>query len=376
MLNGVIGRDRGKAAESILSHYRQRYHSHAVLVPCGRFGLYAAAKELLRPGDRVAISPITCRTVIDALVAAEVCPVFVDIELETGNIDVSKLHRGLLHTLRAIVTTNLYGNPDCVAELKRIAATHGLLLIEDCAHVLGTSIGGQQIGTIGDVSVFSFKKYFDEPGGVVTLRSEGAARRIQERVDSETSAPLEAEERARYLQHQVAKATFKPIAASLSAIYGCWKKSARIEPNGQESAKNAPTDGMRQREILPTTATLLRVAGLLSHVDRFKCARIAAASNLIALCPLELKKSSYSDHVCYLVVPFFSSKRDAVVAAMEKRGIQTYFRYTPPLTEVFRAGLDADYPLHRDVIDHWCRNILPVRLQFGVEYLETIQVLS
>jgi hypothetical protein len=75
------------------------------------------------------------------------------------------------------------------------------------------------------------------------------------------------------------------------------------------------------------------------------------------------------------VVPFFSSRRDAVVAALRQRGIPTYFLYSPPMNEVF-SQLDSNRPLDRDLIRHWCGNILPIDPRFGREYLESIQSLS
>jgi hypothetical protein len=185
MLQAAINRERRKNEQAILQHYEELYHPHAVLVPSARFGLYAVAKELLSLGDRVLISPITCRTVVEALLAAGVVPVFVDIEPDTGNIDPGRLSDSVLTAARAIVTTNLYGNPDNAPHLRRAAAKHDLLFIEDCAHVIHTVIDGRRVGSLGDVSVFSFKKYFDEPGGVITFRGETAARAVRARVSAE-----------------------------------------------------------------------------------------------------------------------------------------------------------------------------------------------
>ena len=182
MFHRRIAAARQQSLEAIYGHYRRLYLPHVMLVPSARYGLYVVAKELLAPGDRVLISPVTCRTVISALLAAKAIPVFVDIDTATGNIDVSRLAASELNAARAIVTTNLYGTPDQVHELKSIATRRNLLLIEDCAHVLRTSVRGEEIGSVGDISVFSFKKHFNEPGGVICVRSENAATKIQRRI--------------------------------------------------------------------------------------------------------------------------------------------------------------------------------------------------
>jgi dTDP-4-amino-4,6-dideoxygalactose transaminase len=370
-----IERQRTNAVSAILASYRERYLPHAVLTPSGRFGLYAAAKELLRPGDRVAISPVTCRSVVEAFLAAGVSPVFVDIELSSGNIDVRKISDKILRAVRAIVTTNLYGNPDCALELKSIAASRNLLLIEDCAHVLDTSVGRQPIGGIGDVSVFSFRKYFDEPGGVVTARSEAAAAKIRARVAAEAVAPPEAEERARYFQYRAASAA-KPVAAGLAAVYRHWNRSAKRRTGSNGALESSAALPRSSHRSLPTTGSLLRVRNQLSDVEKLVVRRNAAADSLIAQCPLEMKRGDNSGRVCYLAVPFFSSRRNAIISAMEARGIPTYFRYTPPLNEVFQGGPVLDFGLDRDAVAHWCRNILPVRFPFGPQYLEVIRGLS
>jgi len=368
MLQRITERERQRAAQKIFGYYRQRYLPHTVLLPSARFGLYATAKELLSVGDRVIISPITCRTVIQALLAAGVTPVFVDVEPATGNIDIRRLPDSLLNTARAIVTTNLYGNPDSAPELKRIAATHGLLLIEDCAHIIQTVIEGHPIGSVGDVSVFSFKKYFDEPGGVIAFRDESAARKVENRVAIEAEMPPEAEERLRFIQFRLGRTPF--MAAQLSRISSRLRRTSgvRSDPQAAPLATVQP-----QRRTFPTAASLLRVTEFLSRLDRFIADRMEAARDLIAHCPLALKKSCRTEEVCYLVVPFFSERRDAIVDALERRGIPTYFLYTPPMNEVFGNRLQSGYRLNTEVIELWCRNILPINPRFAREYLDVIR---
>jgi dTDP-4-amino-4,6-dideoxygalactose transaminase len=314
--------------------------------------------------------------VIQALLAAGSCPVFADIDPATGNIDVASLSHTVEGKARAILTTNLYGNPDSVLELKHIADANGLLLIEDCAHVLHTTLDRRTVGSVGDVSVFSFKKHFDEPGGVITLKSGDAARLVGARVATETCPPAPSEERLRYLQFLVARCTSSSVAAHLSRVY-TGPLRGRAARNGARS-NDVVTSAPPTRPPwlpLPATAALLRVAASLSRWEALVSDRNAAARQLIASCPLELKKSRHTQEVCYLAVPFFSSRRDAIVAAMKERGIPTYFLYSPPMNEVF-IGLASVCRLDTDRISHWSRNILPVGLRFCREYLEAIQSLS
>jgi dTDP-4-amino-4,6-dideoxygalactose transaminase len=331
--------------------------------------LYAVARELLSPGDRVIISPITCRTVIEALLAAGVVPVFVDIESETGNIDPRRLSDCLLRAARAIVTTNLYGNPDNAPEVRRAAAKHDLLFIEDCAHVVYTVIAGRRVGSIGDVSVFSFKKYFGEPGGVITFRDEAAARKVRTRVAAEAGMPPEAEERLRWLQLLAQEVTPPSTAAWLSRMGGSLRRLARISGSAQTAPPSPP---QLSRPAFPLAASLAKVARRLSKVDLFIAERMSSVRDLVAQCPLPLRRSRWADDVCYFVVPFFSARRDSIIAALKLRGVPTYFLYTPPVSEVFQAQLPTRQTFESAAVDFWCRNILPVNPGFAREFVDVI----
>ena len=60
---------------------------------------------------------------------------------------------------------------------------------------------------------------------------------------------------------------------------------------------------------------------------------------------------------------------------MEARGIQTYFRYTPPMNEVFQHELPPSDHLDSEAVTYWCASILPVDLRFSHQYLEACEAL-
>ena len=372
MLDPQIERDRKWAEQAILSHYRNLYLPYTVLAPSARFGLYATAKALLSPGDRVLISPITCRSVIHALLAAGVTPVFVDIEPTTGNIDVSRLANTELSKARAIVTTNLYGNPDAVFALKQAARSHGLLLVEDCAHVLHTTVESQEIGGAGDISVFSFKKYFDELGGVICARNEAAARKIAAIIDSEAALHAPREERLRYWQFRLTKATGPALVRKLSSIY----RGVRGTAANQSTASVAI--GLSEASAalmysLPTTASLMRVAGLVQRWQELIAEKLGACRRLIAECPLPLKNCRSADEVIYLAVPFSCPDRDGIVSKLRSRGVPTYFLYTPPMSTVFRTCAQSIPGFDHERIADWCRTTLPIMPKYGQELLAVLR---
>lgn len=363
MLDHLIHTRRARAVDAILAHYGDRYHSETMLVPGARFGIFALAKEMLSPGDRVAVSPITCHSVIEALLAAEVVPVFVDIEPETGNIDVARLHP-LLKSVRAVVTTNLYGNPDRVVEIRKHAVKQGVCLIEDCAHVLCSRIDGRRVGTVGDASVFSFKKYFGENGGVLTVRDHHLAARIRQRVARHSRPPEAREDTLKLIQGALHRSL--PFSARWAAATYQWVLAA----SSHAAAAAMPAFGVQgyfRSAELPTTAGLLRTSHLLSLEESMIAERARRTLEIADSSSFQLKANRDADEICYFVAPCFCWKRDEIIQALQARGLPTYFLY-PPLNRLF-PDLARASSLNLGLIEEWSRKILPVNLDLAGEFV-------
>ena len=127
---------------------------------------------------------------------------------------------------------------------------------------------------------------------------------------------------------------------------------------------------------MPPTAALARVAALLARRDAIAVERMQAARALIERCPLPVMTAARVGEVCYFKVPFSSSRRDEIVSRAGRRGIPTYFLYSPPMNVVFRAWADPAHRLDTGAIDLWCRGILPIDPRYGREYLDIIQSLN
>ena len=108
------------------------------------------------PGDEVitpALSFVATANVI-ALVGAR--PVFVDVDLDTRNLDLDQVEAAITPRTRAIMPVHFAGLPIDLDRTLAIAKRHGLRVIEDAAHAIGTEWGGRRIGSFGDLAVFSF----------------------------------------------------------------------------------------------------------------------------------------------------------------------------------------------------------------------------
>ena len=96
-------------------------------------------------------------------------PVFVDVDIPTYNIDVSRLEAAISPRTRAIMLAHTLGNPYNLGEVVRVAKKHGLWLIEDCCDALGSTYDGRLVGTFGDIGTLSFY-----PAHHITMGEGGA----------------------------------------------------------------------------------------------------------------------------------------------------------------------------------------------------------
>jgi dTDP-4-amino-4,6-dideoxygalactose transaminase len=92
-----------------------------------------------------------------AIIANNLQPLYVDINLDNLNVNLDMITSVCQPDVKAVVVTHLYGNP--VADIRAIVEychSRGIFVIEDCAQAHGASVGGQKVGTFGDISCFSF----------------------------------------------------------------------------------------------------------------------------------------------------------------------------------------------------------------------------
>ncbi len=86
-------------------------------------------------------------------------PRFVDIEPDTYLMDPASLKANITDNTKAAIVTHLWGLPARIDEIRDICRAHGVFLIEDCAHAVGTRWNGQHVGTFGDIGMFSFQEF-------------------------------------------------------------------------------------------------------------------------------------------------------------------------------------------------------------------------
>ena len=138
----------------------------------------------IRSGDEVITTPYTFFATAGSIWRVGAKPVFVDIEPDTFNIDVTKIEAVITGRTKAIMPVHLYGQVADMDEILAIAAKHELFVIEDAAQAIGAEYKGRKAGSIGAAGCFSFFPSknlggLGDGGMVVTQDQDLAARMAQ-----------------------------------------------------------------------------------------------------------------------------------------------------------------------------------------------------
>ncbi len=163
-----------------------RYIGTDYCVGCnsGTDALYLALRSLdIGAGDEVITTPFTFFATAEVISAVGATPVFVDIDADTFNLDVSQVEAVITDRTRAILPVHLFGQPVDMTQLMAIADAHNLFVVEDCAQAAGAEWSGQRVGSIGHLGCFSFFPTKNlgacGDGGAVTTNDPRLADRIR-----------------------------------------------------------------------------------------------------------------------------------------------------------------------------------------------------
>ena len=158
---------------------------HAVAVSSCTAALHLALDALdLQPEDEVITSTLTFTATGATIVHAGARPVLVDCTPDTLNIDPTEVTKKVTARTRAIVPVHFAGHPAPMDEILAIARHHKITVLEDAAHALPASYRGRRIGTIGDLTAFSFyatKNLCTGEGGMLTTADAAITDRLRMR---------------------------------------------------------------------------------------------------------------------------------------------------------------------------------------------------
>jgi len=155
---------------------------YAVAVSNGTAALHCACLAAgIGPGDEVITTPLTFAASANCALYCGARPVFADVDPHTYNIDPASVRAHITDKAKAIVAVDFTGQAVRHEELRAICDEFGLVFIEDAAHAIATKYKGQQVGSLADLTCFSFhpvKTITGGEGGAVTTNDEALYRKL------------------------------------------------------------------------------------------------------------------------------------------------------------------------------------------------------
>ena len=161
-------------AERALADYTGA--AYAVAVSNGTAALHCACIAAgIGPGDEIITTPLTFAASANCALYCGARPVFADVEPETYNIDPKSIESHITEKTKAVVAVDFTGQAVKIKEIREICDKHHLIFIEDAAHAIGTKYDGKPVGSLADMTCFSFhpvKTITSGEGGAVTTNDK------------------------------------------------------------------------------------------------------------------------------------------------------------------------------------------------------------
>jgi dTDP-4-amino-4,6-dideoxygalactose transaminase len=158
--------------------------TYGIGMSSGTDALLAALMAIdIKPGDEVITSAYSFSATATTIARLGATPVFVDIDLQTYNIDTTAIEAKISPRTRAILPVHLFGQLANMSPIVDLARRHNLFIIEDAAQAIGAELNGKRAGSFGDLACFSFFPSKNlggfGDGGMVTTNNADLAERLR-----------------------------------------------------------------------------------------------------------------------------------------------------------------------------------------------------
>lgn len=292
---------------------------HAISVGNGTDALVLALKAMgIKSGDEVITTPFTFFATAEAISAVGAVPVFVDVDKETFNIDVTKIEEKITNKTKAIIPVHIFGQAADMDEINKIAKKHNLLVLEDACQAIGGKYKGKNIGALADAACFSFFPTKNlgcagDGGMIVTDNDDIAiiARALRTHGSGENG------QKAYNLLNNITEEV-KTAEGVDDTVYNPLKYYNYL------IGYNTRLDAIQ--------AALLRIK--LKEIDKWNAKR----REIVKIYNDALQNSSYVTPICredvehvYHMYILQSEKREEVIAKLKKAGVATGVYYPIPL---------------------------------------------
>ena len=354
---------------------QQRTGRQCLFTPSGRVALYLAFKTYVRPGGSLLMSPITCDVVLFTVLAAGLRPLIGPVSNESGNLCAEAISAELWGRADAVLTTNLYGQPDQVRELAERCRELDIPLIEDAAQALESEVSAVPVGSFGTAAAFSFSKHVGAPAGGALAFSDGSRR-------SELVSLLKQVTIARSSARVIKDFVRPAVEAGIRDLGVVRPARATAQAMGWlRRADRAPLDEARLGDALARHGGLaaldrwarwdlpgyrmavprLFLAGIAKRLSRLEADRGRRQAGIRVLLELPGVAPGARAAACcgLLAVPFLIEERDRARAELARRAVPTEYVFDPPLDD-YASPLLLEPFTDRGPARWWAQHALPV----------------
>lgn len=259
---------------------------YAVAVSNGTAALHLACMAIdLGEGDELITTPITFAASANCALYCNAKPVFADINPETYNISPDSIREHITPATKAVVAVDFTGQAVELEEIRNICNEHNLILIEDAAHSIGTKYNNRPIGSIADMTTFSFhpvKTVTAGEGGAITtndetlyrkllrLRAHGVTRNIDEMTNA-NDAPWYYEQVELGYNYRLTDFQAALASSQLDKLPAFSKRRKEIVAKYNEAFKDTP-EIVIQKEI-PESDTTRHIYIIQLNLELLNCNR-------------------------------------------------------------------------------------------------------
>ncbi|MBU1863729.1 MAG: DegT/DnrJ/EryC1/StrS family aminotransferase [Candidatus Omnitrophica bacterium] len=258
---------------------------HAIAVNSCTAAMHLALDAIgLKEGDEVIVPAITFTATAEVVCYFKAKPILIDIRRDTLNIDVSKIESKITSKTKAIIPVHYGGQPVDLDMIKKIAKKHNLFVIEDAAHALPAWYKNKKIGTLSDMTCFSFyvtKTLATGEGGMITTNNKRWADKMKiMRLHGMNKDAWKRYSKTGVWFYDVMEAGFKYNTTDINAALGLaqlkrletmWRKRKRIARRYSEAFKSI--DGVACPTIDDYTETSWHLYVIKLNLDSLKIGR-------------------------------------------------------------------------------------------------------
>ena len=314
---------------------------NCIPVRSGRAALVAALRSLnLPPNAQVGVPLYCCSVVFDAIAAADCSPRFLDVDPKTFCISAADLF-SKASTLSAVIAVHMFGNPCDMPALQ--SAAGGLPIVEDCAQALGSKLNGRMAGTLGTISIFSFRsgKYLSVGEGGAIFSKDSAIHAKASQLVEAMPAAGKAEECSHvsktYLKSVLRTRPFYGVIGY--PLWRAWNRKQSLATNSSIALKR-----IYRADLAVTKRRLTRLDSAIARHRanaEFFCRTLKLDDGMVCVEPT----GAIYNRLQYPVTFASTEQRDSIAAYLLSKNIDTVKYLDGIVSTAARHGYTGDCPV-------------------------------